>query len=417
MYQKSDNKLIFFINLMFLLIGLLMSIMSALIPEIIGDFQISYGLASVLPFAFYIALALTCIPAGIAGEKFNPKSILIFAFLYALTGILVFVLFLSFRASVLSLFIIGSSVAIIQVTAVPLLRRACGPENLAFHSTLNQLMYGAGAFLSPVIYSWLSKNLLNSNGESSCLIKILSWLVPQGFEWVSAYWLFVVILILLIAIVLLVKFPEQEIVRASDQTRNGVYLELFRNKYVIFYFFALVAYSSCEQGIAAWMSKFFEDYHGLNPQTEGASVLSFYWLLLTVGCLGGMLLLKFFDSRKVLASLTILAIASLSFALYGGTTVSKIAFPLVAAFESVMWPVILSLALNSIARHHEVLSGFMFTASVGGALGPVIVGNLGDLYGLGVSLNYLFLPLLIVLSVAFWAKPLVMNKTFKRQEV
>jgi fucose permease len=417
MFQKSDNKLIFFINLMFLLIGLLMSIMSALIPEIIGDFQISYGLASVLPFAFYIALALTCIPAGIAGEKFTAKSILIFSFLYALAGILVFVLFLSYRASVISLFIIGSAVAIIQVTAVPLLRRACGPENLAFHSTLNQLMYGAGAFLSPVIYSWLSKSMLNGNGENSFLIKILLWLVPPGFEWVSAYWLFVVLLILMIVIVLLVKFPVQEKNHASDQTRNSVYLELFRNKYVIFYFFALMAYASCEQGIAAWMSKFFQDYHGMNPQSEGASILSFYWLLLTIGCLGGMLLLKFFDSRKVLAGLSVLAIVCLIFALYGGTTASKIAFPMVAAFESVMWPVILSLAINSVTRHHEVLSGFMFTASVGGALGPVIVGSLGDLYGLGASLNYLFLPLLIVLSVAFWAKPLVTNKIFNRQEV
>lgn len=413
----SNNKLILFINLMFLQIGLLMSIMSALIPEIIGDFHISYGLASVLPFAFYIALALTCIPAGIAGEKYTSKSILVFAFLYALAGIFVFVLFLSYGASIISLFIIGSSVAIIQVTAVPLLRRACGPENLAFHSTLNQLMYGAGAFLSPVIYSWLSKNMLNGIGNNSFLIKILSWLVPPGFEWVSAYWLFVVLLISLVVIVLLVKFPEQEKNRASDQTRNGVYKELFRNKYVIFYFFALVAYASCEQGIAAWMSKFFEDYHGMNPQSEGASILSFYWLLLTLGCLGGMLLLKFFDSRKVLAGLSILAIISLSFALYGGTIASKIAFPMVAAFESVMWPVILSLALNSVTKHHEVVSGFMFTASVGGALGPVIVGSLGDLYGLGVSLNYLFLPLLIVLSVAFWAKPLVPNKTFKRQGV
>ncbi len=189
-------------------------------------------------------------------------------------------------------------------------------------------------------------------------------------------------------------------------------MELFRNKYVIFYFFSLVAYASCEQGIAAWMSKFFQDYHGLDPQSEGASILSFYWLLLTAGCFGGMILLKFFDSRKVLAGLTIFAIVSLTVALYGGTNASKIAFPMVAAFESVMWPVILSLALNSVSRHHEVLSGFMFTASVGGALGPVIVGSMGDIFGLGISLNYLFLPLLIVLSVAFWAKPLVTNKTF-----
>ncbi len=408
----NNNKLIIFINLMFLLIGLLVSIMSALIPEIIQSFQISYGLASVLPFAFYIALGLSCVPAGVAGEKFTAKSILVFAFLFALAGVLVFVLFLSYRASIISLFIIGSSIAIIQVTAVPLLRRACGPENLAFHSTLNQLMYGAGAFLSPVTYSWLTQSLLNDTGGNNLLTKVFSRLLPQGFEWASAYWLFVVLLISLVVIMLFIKFPEEERSPVSDQTRNGVYLELFRNKYVIFYFFSLVAYASCEQGIAAWMSKFFQDYHGLDPQSEGASILSFYWLLLTAGCFGGMILLKFFDSRKVLAGLTIFAIGSLTVALYGGTNASKIAFPMVAAFESVMWPVILSLALNSVSRHHEVLSGFMFTASVGGALGPVIVGSMGDLFGLGISLNYLFLPLLIILSVAFWAKPLVKNKTF-----
>ena len=391
--------------------------MSALIPEIIRSFQISYGLASILPFAFYIALAITCIPAGIAGEKYSAKSVLIFAFLYALAGILVFVLLLSYQASIISLFIIGSSVAITQVTAVPLVRNACGPENFAFHSTLNQLMYGAGAFLSPIIYSFLTQSLLNESGGNNPLKKIFLILVPHGFEWASAYWLFIILLILLVVIVLLVKFPAKVKDKITDETRNVVYMELFRNKYVIFYFFSLVAYASCEQGIAAWMSKFFQDFHKLDPQSEGASVLSVYWLLLTAGCFGGMLLLKVFDSRKVLAGLTIAAIACLSVALYGGTTISKIAFPMVAAFESVMWPVILSLALNSVTRHHEVLSGFMFTASVGGALGPVIIGSMGDLFGLRVSLNYLFLPFLIVLSVAFWAKPLITNKTLNRVKI
>jgi MFS transporter, FHS family, L-fucose permease len=390
--------------------------MSALIPEIIRSFHISYGLASMLPFAFYIALGLSCIPAGIAGEKFTAKNILIFAFLFALAGVLVFVIFLNYLASVISLFIIGSSIAIIMVAAVPLLRRVCGPENLAFHSTLNQLMYGAGAFLSPVIYSLLTRSLLHETGGNSLLIKIFSKLVPGGFEWVSAYWLFIILLISLVVILIIVKFPEQEKSLASHKTRNGVYLGLFRNKFVIFYFFSLVAYTSCEQGIAAWMSKFFQDYHRLDPQSEGASILSLYWLLLTLGCFGGMLLLKLYDSRKVLAGLTILAIISLSCALYGGTTLSKITFPMVAAFESVMWPVIISLALNSVEKDHEILSGILFTASVGGAMGPVIIGSMGDFLGLGVSLNYLFLPLLIVLSVAFWAKPLIENKTFSRKE-
>ncbi|MBN1184261.1 MAG: MFS transporter, partial [Bacteroidales bacterium] len=257
MILRMNNKaLIIFINLMFLQIGLLVSIMSALIPEIIRSFQISYGLASLLPFAFYIALSLSCIPAGIAGEKYTAKNIIVFAFLYALVGILVFTLFLNYQASVSSLFIIGSSTAIIQVTAVPLLRRACGPENIAFHLTLNQLMYGMGAFLSPVIYSWLTKSLLNDTGANNLLVKTLSRIIPQGFEWVSAYLLFIILLISLITIVLLIKFPEREETHNSSIIRNGVYLELFRNKYVILYFFSLMAYASCEQGIATWMSKF-----------------------------------------------------------------------------------------------------------------------------------------------------------------
>lgn len=412
---RNNYGLIIFINLMFFQIGLLMSIMSVIIPEIISTFEVGYGMAAVLPFAFYIALGISCVPAGIAGEYFSPKKILTWTFLFALAGILIFVLFLSYRASILSLFIIGSAAAIIQVTTVPLLRRACGAENLAFHSTLNQLMYGAGAFFSPLVYSWLSNNLRMASDEANVFLRTLAMLVPEGFEWAAAYWLFALLVVSLVVIIVFLKFPAREEASAYRLGRRAVYGELFRNKYVIFYFLALVAYASCEQGIAAWLSKFFEDVHGVNPQTEGAMVLSWYWLLLTAGCSIGMLLLKVFDSRTVLGGLTLLAIISLAVALYSSPAVSKVAFPLMAACESVMWPVILSLALNSVARHHEALSGFMFTASIGGALGPLVIGVMGDAVGLQAAMNILFLPLLIVLSVAFWAQPLVKNRTISQQ--
>jgi fucose permease len=303
----------------------------------------------------------------------------------------------------------GSAAAILQVTVVPLIRKVCGAENLAFHTTLNQLMFGLGAFCSPVIYSWVTSNMLN--GAQFFPINILVHVIPKGFEWTSAYWLFMFLALSLMVIVLLVRFPKERTISSAPTAKNNAYKELFRNKYVFFYFFAFVAYASCEQGIAAWMSKYFQDVHGLDPLTEGAMRLSLYWMLLTVGCLGGMVLLKFFESRKVLACLTACSIISLLLALHGGTEVSKIAFPMIAIFESVMYPVIMSLALNSVKKHHEVLAGFMFTASIGGALGPAIIGNVGDWFGLGTSLHYLFIPLLVVFSVAFWGKPLVENKT------
>jgi MFS transporter, FHS family, L-fucose permease len=130
-----------------------------------------------------------------------------------------------------------------------------------------------------------------------------------------------------------------------------------------------------------------------------------------LGCLGGMVLLKLFDSRRVLAVLTILALISFSVGLYSGSGIARWSFPLVGLFESVMWPIILSMALNSVREHHESLTGFLYTASIGGALGPFIIGFFSDLSGLRPSLHYIYLPLLFILFIAFKARPLVKNKT------
>jgi len=65
------------------------------------------------------------------------------------------------------------------------------------------------------------------------------------------------------------------------------------------YFAAMFAYVGCEQGTADWMSSFLNQYHGLDPHSTGATQFPVLGLL-TAGCLVGMLLLKIFDSRKVL---------------------------------------------------------------------------------------------------------------------
>ncbi|SNZ01755.1 MFS transporter [Flagellimonas pacifica] len=403
--------LIVLVNLIYFQIGLLYSILSALIPEIISGYNLSYGVAATLPFAFYIAFAFFCIPAGLANEKFTYKSVLLFSFTLALIGALLFGIFPTYGASITSLFIIGGALAIVQVTIVPLLRDICGAENLAFHASLTQLFYGIGAFSSPHIYSYLTTYLQDKTNTKSFVFSHLLELIPANFEWVSAYWLFSLILLTIIIVIVVVKFPKKDKIKNEEIANRSVYLKLLRNKYVILYFIALAAYASCEQGIAVWMSKFFQDIHGFDPLITGASILSWYWILISGGCIVGMLLLKVFDSRKVLGSLAVLAMVSASLGIYKSAGISKIAFPAVGVFLSVMWPIIISLALNSFKKHHEALTGFLYMATVGGAFGPLIMGSLSDAIGIRLSMNYIFLPLIFILGVSFWAKPLVQNKT------
>ena len=50
-------------------------------------------------------------------------------------------------------------------------------------------------------------------------------------------------------------------------------------------------------------------------------------------------------------------------------------------------------------------------AIVGGAVVPVIIGGIGDHVGLRAGLAFLYVTFGFVLSVGFWAKPLISNAT------
>ena len=149
-----------------------------------------------------------------------------------------------------------------------------------------------------------------------------------------------------------IKLPKVE---RNEDEKAGTWAtnkELLKNKKVILFFMGLFAYVGTEQGVANWMSQFLSEYHGLDPRIEGANAISLFWGLLTVGCLLGLLLLKFMDSKLVLKIFSAAAIISLTAALFGSAQVAVLAFPLVGFFASVMWSVIFSLALNSVKENH-----------------------------------------------------------------
>jgi FHS family L-fucose permease-like MFS transporter len=93
--------------------------------------------------------------------------------------------------------------------------------------------------------------------------------------------------------------------------------------------------------------------------------------------------------------------------------VAAFAFPLVGFAAAVMWPVIFSLALNSVERHHGSFSGILCTGVIGGALVPLLIGRLGDAFGLRQGMLVLYLTLGYILSIGLWARPLVANKTVR----
>lgn len=409
--MKRNGFIVALIFLIFFVISFLTNILGPLVPDIINSFSLSLTLAGFLPFSFFVAYGVMSIPAGVLVERYREKRVMLAAFLMALVGALFFASLPRFSVGLTSLFLIGIGMAMLQVAINPLLRVAGGEEHFAFNSVLAQLIFGLASFLSPKVYSYLVLNLPESSGRRNLVLDALSQVVPDKLPWVSLYWVFSLVTLAMVVIMTTVRLPRVELKEEERAGAWAVYRELFRRRIVILYFLGIFAYVGTEQGVANWISKFLATYHGLDPQTKGASAVSLFWGLMTAGCLLGLLLLKLFDSRRVLIGFASAAVVTLSLALFGPGPAAAVAFPLLGFCASVMWSIIFSLALNSLDRHHGSFSGILVTGIIGGAVVPLIVGWLGDLLGLRYGMMFLYLTLAYILSVGFWARPLITNAT------
>jgi fucose permease len=260
---------------------------------------------------------------------------------------------------------------------------------------LGQLVFGLASFVSPLVYSYMA--------------------VSRGLSWIAVYWVFAAIATAMMVLTALVRIPRVE--RTADEKVGALatHRQLLSRPLVWLYFAGVFSYVGLEQGLANWISQFLASQHGIDPQVGGARAVSGFWGLMTVGCVVGLLLLKLMDSRKVLIGFSVLALVTVSCAVFGPSAIAIYAFPLCGFALSVMWSIVVSLALNSLPSHHGTFSGILCTGIVGGALVPLLIGGVGDLVGLRGGLCLVYVPLLYILGIGVWARPLVVNQTFRAE--
>jgi len=415
--MRRSNFIVLLILVIWFVISFVTNILGPLMPTIIENYRLSLTMAAFLPFSFFLAYGVFSIPAGMMIEKLGEKLSMLIAFGLTFTGSILFALFPVYEMALSSLFIIGAGMAMLQVIINPLMREAGGEENFAFYSVMAQLVFGSASFLSPHVFTYLVRELTNYDGQGNFLIHSLSRLIPESLPWSSLYWIFAFVFIVMLLIIGLVKLPAVELKEDEKTGAVQTYIDLFKKRHVVLFFLGTMAYVGTEQGIANWMSKFLNFYHGIDPQGQGAAAISWFWGLMALGCLTGLVLLKLMDAKKILKIFTLLTMISLLMALFAPAEISLFAFPATGFLISMMWGIIFSLALNSEKMHHGSFSGILCSGIFGGALVPLIIGWLGDQIGLRMAMLFLFVTLGYILSIAFWAKPIINNKTVNLREL
>lgn len=410
--MRRNYFIVGIVFLMFFVLSLLTNILGPIIPDIIDSFHVSLAAAAFLPFSFFLAYGVLSVPAGFLVDRFTEKPVMIASFVAAFAGALSFALHPTYQVAIASLFMIGAGMAMLQVAINPLLRVAGGEEHFAFNSAFAQFVFGSASFISPHIYSYMVKNVSDARGP---VLRWFAHVTPTDLRWVSIYWIFAIVSAAVVVLLSALRFPRIEHTEEEQAGTMATYFSMLRRGTVWAYFGCMFAYVGSEQGTADWISKFLAQYHGFDPHTTGASAVSWFWGMMTAGCFVGMILLKAFDSRRVLLGFAVGALVTLSAALFGPAQVSLYAFPAIGFFASIMWPTVISLGLNSVKEHHGSFAGILCTGIVGGAVVPLMIGRLGDAIGLRAGMMVLYVTFGCVASIGIWARPIITNATFRSE--
>ena len=380
-------------------ISFITNILGPLIPDIISNFSLkNLALAGFIPASFFVAYAVMSIPSGLMIEKWGEKLVLFCGFLMPLIGSLIFAFFHTYPVLLCSCFIIGLGMAMLQTVINPLQRTVGGEENYAFVAEMGQLVFSGASFISPLVYTYYVKNPIS--------------FAPSNLPWVSLYYLFAAILVVMLVAVALCRFPRIELKEDEKSGSRYSYFELFKKSYVWLFALGIFCYVCTEQGTSIYMSTFLEKYHGVDPQVLGARTVGYFWGAMLFGCAIGLLLLKLFDSKLLLRWSGYLAALMLALALFGSRQISLFCFPAVGFCISMMYSIIFALALNSAPDHHGSFAGILCSAIVGGACGPLFISLLSDAAGsLRIGMLLIFVFIAYMVFIGFYAKPIVENKT------
>ena len=418
--MKKNLGMLALIMAFWFTISFITNILGPLIPDIIHNFNLSdLAMAGFIPTSFFIAYAIMSIPAGLMIDRFGEKPVLFLGFLMPFIGTTLFACMHTYPVLLASSFIIGLGMAMLQTVINPLQRVVGGEENYAFVAEVAQFVFGIASFLSPLVYTYLIHELnpdIYTEGRNF-FIDLLAGITPPDLPWVSLYWVFTLLLLVMLIAVSVSRFPKIELKEDEKSGSKDSYLALFKQKYVWLFFLGIFCYVSTEQGTSIFMSTFLEQYHGVNPQVEGAQAVSYFWGLMTAGCLVGMVLLKLIDSKRLLQISGGLTIVLLLIALFGNKEASIIAFPAIGFSISMMYSIVFSLALNTVAQNHGSFAGILCSGIVGGAGGPLLVSLVSDATSLRTGMLLILIFMGYITFIGFWAHPLVNNKTVSLKEL
>ncbi|MDB6078406.1 MAG: Glucose/galactose transporter [Akkermansiaceae bacterium] len=429
------------VTLLFFMWGFITCMNDLLIPKFKADFQLSQMQANMVQFAFFGAYFvvsfiyfLISISSGDPINKIGYKKGLVLGLAVAGIGCLLFYPAAQGKSYPLflgALVILGGGVTLIQIAANPFVSilgpEESAPSRLNLSQALNSLGYVIAPFIGGVLL--FGKDVFNSAGGMNA-VKVPYLGLGVAF----------------IALAIIFSFLRLPDFKQPEAVRSGA--SAFRHRHFVWGWLAIFFYVGSEVTVGSILINYLAD-KGVMGLTEDQSAhfLSFYWggvmigrfmgaislgdvapsrksLYMIISAVVGTLIIfgsatakehythgTFIDPMTILPYVGLVAL-SFVFFLLGRSSPGRMVglFALVAAaltvfsmsthgefalwsiigiglFNSIMWSNIFTLSIRGLGAAKSQGSSLLVMMIVGGAVMPLIQGQLMDVYGVRYSLS------------------------------
>lgn len=352
-------------------------------------FQLSFGVtkahSALMQSAIYGAYFLLAIPAGLLIRRFGTRIGVITGLSLFGIGSLLFIptsMVMTFELFLLPLFVIGCGLVILETAANPYITLLGDPRTAAGRLNLAQSFNGLGSIMGVLLGGlfFLSNNTAGSGNTDIAL----------PYTYIGIFVLIVAVCFTRIKLPGVIQEDTKSVASDKRTLQPLFFLGLA----------ALVAYEIAEISINTFFINYMSDDGFLSPK-DAALILSVAGLgLFMAGRVIGGGLMSHISSKKILLICAVGTVATMILTIAPLGIVSKCALVVCYVFESIMFPTIFALSLQYAHGNTERASSILMMSVVGGAIGPVTMGWMGDTFSITAAFAVPLVGFVVVLAFA-----------------
>jgi FHS family L-fucose permease-like MFS transporter len=364
--------------------GFVTSMLDPLVAAVRTLFHLNYTEALLTQFAFFMAYGIVSLPAAALAARIRNGSAILLSLAAMLAGVLLMLLAVrldTYALMLAALFVLASGITLLQVVANPLAASLGSPERSHFRLAFAQSFNSLGTVLGPALAArlLLREGVFGVAAGTESARRTVS-LGHLGF----AYELVAVATLALMAFIL---SQRRRIEAAAAPPAQGNLRAALASRWALLGALGIFLYVGAEVSVGGIMINFLHQPRVLGLELARAGQLvSYYWLGALAGRFIGTLLLRGrIRATDLLAGVAAGAAAlCLCAALFDGWPAAMAAIA-IGLMNAIMFPTIFTLTMERSSAGQAATSGLLCCAIVGGAILPVIAGQIADLASLNVA--------------------------------